>query len=146
MVVSINNDYNMEILEMTYKFGNTSQQRLDTCHPLLQEILLEAIKYVDFSVLCGYRNEADQQAAVAKGASKVNFPDSKHNQMPSIAVDVAPYPIDWENTTRFAYLQGLIRGIAMGKGIKLRSGMDWDGDGDITDHKFMDYPHIELDM
>jgi hypothetical protein len=60
-------------------------------------------------------------------------------------VDAAPYPIDWNNTERFAYMQGLIKGIAMAKGIKIRSGIDWDGDGDITDHSFMDYPHFELD-
>lgn len=129
---------------MTYKFGKTSKARLETCHPLIQEILNEAIKYIDFSVLCGHRNEADQQKAVVGGFSKVNFPNSKHNSMPSIAADVAPYPIDWDDVKRFAYLMGIIKGIAMIKGIKIRTGIDWDSDGDITDHKFMDWPHFEL--
>ena len=129
---------------MSYSFGNSSQARLDTCHPKLQEILNEAIKYVDISILCGTRDEAAQEKAVADGASKVHYPDSRHNSMPSMAIDVAPYPIDWENLTRFALLQGLLKGIAMMKGIKIRSGIDWDSDGDITDHKFMDWPHIEL--
>jgi|AntRauTorcE11897_2_1112592.scaffolds.fasta_scaffold00046_43 peptidoglycan L-alanyl-D-glutamate endopeptidase CwlK len=127
-----------------YKFGPTSQRRLDTCHPKLQEILNEAIKHVDFSVLCGHRNEADQTTAFQSENSKVQWPNSKHNSMPSRAVDIAPYPIDWEDLKRFAHLGGLIRGIAVVKGIKLRFGFDWDVDGDITDHKFMDWPHIEL--
>jgi hypothetical protein len=129
---------------MPYHFGKTSKERLETCHPLLQEILNEAIKYVDFSVLCGERGEAEQEAAVESGASKLNYPDSKHNSSPSLAVDVAPYPIDWDDIKRFAFLQGILIGIAMQKGIKVRSGVDWDSDGDITDHKFMDWPHLEL--
>jgi hypothetical protein len=130
---------------MSYKFGKSSRARLDTCDPKLQDILEEAIKYMDFTVLCGHRSKADQDAAVHEGRSKVSYPNSKHNSNPSKAVDVAPYPIDWNNTERFAMLQGLVKGIAMMKGIKIRSGIDWDGDGDITDHSFMDYPHFELD-
>jgi hypothetical protein len=129
---------------MTYKFGKSSQERLETCDPRLQEILNVAIEYIDFSVLCGTRDKAAQDKAVADGASKVNYPNSKHNSTPSVAVDVAPYPIDWDDVKRFAHLQGILRGIAMAKGIPIRSGIDWDGDGDITDHKFMDWPHLEL--
>lgn len=131
---------------MSYRFGRTSQARLDTCHPKLQEILNEAIKHVDFSVLCGHRTEEDQMAAynAVPQVSKVKWPNSKHNSLPSRAVDIAPYPIDWNDIKRFAHLGGLIRGIAAAKGIKIRVGFDWDMDGDITDHKFMDWPHIEL--
>ena len=127
-----------------YRFGRSSQARLDTCHPKLQEILNEAIKHVDFSVICGHRSEADQTAAFESKNSKVQWPNSKHNSFPSRAVDIAPFPIDWDDIPRFAHLGGLIRGIAAAKGIKLRFGFDWDVDGDITDHKFMDWPHIEL--
>ncbi len=127
-----------------YKFGKTSRARLDTCDPRLIEILEEAIKIVDFTVLCGERTEEEQRLAVTTGASKVSYPNSMHNHSPSLAVDIAPYPIDWNDISRFAHLGGIIRGIAQQKGIKIRCGFDWDGDGDITDHKFMDWPHIEL--
>ena len=129
---------------MTYKFGPASRGRLNTVHPLLVEICEEAIKHIDFSVICGHRTEEAQKQAVLDKASKVNYPNSKHNSLPSMAVDIAPYPIDWNNTTRFAHLIGLVRGIAAMKGIKIRTGSDWDSDGDITDHKFMDWPHVEL--
>jgi hypothetical protein len=129
-----------------YKFGERSKNNLATCHPLLQEILNEAIKHVDFSVLQGHRGEIEQNAYYSAGKSKVKWPNSKHNKNPSHAVDVAPYPIDWEDIKRFAHLMGLLRGIAVAKGIKVRIGADWDNDGDITDHKFMDWPHIELVM
>ncbi len=127
-----------------YKFGEASQERLNTCHPKIVEILEEAIEVVDFSVLCGTRSKAEQDDLFHKGMSKVQFPNSKHNSRPSLAVDVAPYPIDWNNTERFTHLIGIIRGIAKVKGIEIRCGIDWDKDGDITDHNFMDYPHFEL--
>lgn len=127
-----------------YKFGNLSQARLSTCDPRLQEILSEAIKLVDFTILCGWRSEEEQNEHFKKGRSKVQFPNSKHNSYPSMAVDIAPYPVNWENINRFAHLGGIIKAIAHSKGIKIRCGFDWDMDGDITDHGFMDWPHIEL--
>lgn len=129
-----------------YKFGSASQRNLNTCHPLLQEICNEAIKIVDFSVICGHRTEEEQNEAFNNNNSKVQWPNSKHNKKPSHAVDVVPYPVDWTNIKRFAHLMGILRGIAAAKGIKVRIGADWDMDGDITDHEFMDWPHIELVM
>ena len=127
-----------------YSFGSSSRKRLETCDPRLIELAEEAIKYIDFSVICGHRTQEEQNNAVHSGFSKVEYPNSKHNSIPSKAMDLAPYPIDWENTTRFAFLMGTIKGIALSKGIKVRFGGDWDSDGDITDHDFMDWPHIEL--
>ena len=127
-----------------YKFGSRSRKNLDQCHPKLQEIAEEAIKLVDFSVICGHRSEAEQNAAYESGNSKLRWPQSKHNKKPSRAMDIIPYPVDWHDIKRFAHMVGIIKGIAHSKGIKIRSGADWDMDGDITDHKFMDWPHIEL--
>lgn len=127
-----------------YKFGTKSVSRLATCDVRLQEILNEAIKFIDFSVLCGHRGEADQNKAFRDGNSKLPYPNSKHNSYPSLAVDIAPYPIDWDDTVRFAHLIGIMRGIARMKGYNLRVGIDWDADGEIRDHQFLDFPHIEL--
>ena len=59
---------------MAYKFGKTSSINLRQIHPDLQEILNEAIKYIDFSIICGHRNKADQDAAWHSGRSKKKFP------------------------------------------------------------------------
>jgi len=67
-----------------------------------------------------------------------------HNHHPSLAVDVAPYPIDWENTNRFFYLAGLVEGIAAMMGVKVRFGGDWDSDKDFSDQKFNDLVHFEI--
>lgn len=130
-----------------YKFGPTSKAKLSTCHQDIQKILNEAIKVIDFSVIEGHRDQSTQDRYFRSGASKLQWPNSKHNTSPSRAADVAPYPIVWEGEkakARFYYLQGVIKGIAESLGISIRFGGDWDGDGDITDQSFNDLPHIEL--
>ena len=119
-----------------YKFGKKSKNNLNQCHPDLQDILNEAIKIYDFSVICGHRSEKEQNEAYNKGNSKLKWPQSKHNSLPSCAVDIVPFPIDWSDLERFNRLVGIIQGIAQSKGIKIRLGADFNSS--------KDYPHIEL--
>lgn len=131
------------------KFGKASRKRLKTLHPLLQEIVWQAIDYFDFTIVCGYRNEQDQNKAVAEGASTKKWPESRHNVYPSQAVDVAPWNselkcIDWENKERFIYLTAFILGVAHARGIKVRWGGDFNQNTYIKDGTFIDMPHIEL--
>jgi peptidoglycan L-alanyl-D-glutamate endopeptidase CwlK len=130
------------------RFSATSEFNLSTCHPKLQRLVRvmaqRAPKSLDFSVTCGYRNEADQEAAVRAGRSTKHFPDSKHNVMPSVAVDLAPHPIDWKDTARFARLAGYLQAVADDLGIEVRWGGDWDGDGRTADERLVDMPHFEL--
>ncbi len=127
-----------------YHFSKQSLDKLRTCDERLQEILHEAIKYIDFSVLCGHRSKEEQNKVYDQGKSRVRWPDSKHNTLPSLAVDVWPYPIDWNDTDRAAYLAGMILQIAKNKGYDLRWGGDWDKDGRILDSRLIDMPHFEL--
>lgn len=75
-----------------FKFSSQSLKRLDQCHPLIRVVLKDALKnsYVDFSVVCGHRGEEAQNKAYNDGYSHVKFPHSKHNQTPSLAVDLIP--------------------------------------------------------
>lgn len=125
-------------------FSALSEQRLSTCAQPLQDLLREAIKHVDFTVIYGHRGKEDQDDAYRSGASTLKWPLSKHNQLPSLAVDVAPYPIDWNDTARFARLFGFIERIAQEKGIKIRWGGDWNGNYRTKDERLVDMPHIEL--
>jgi hypothetical protein len=104
----------------------------------------EAIKYVDFSITCGFRNQADQDKAFAEGYSKVKWPDGMHNKNPSRAVDVAPYPIDWNDAEAFTFLSGIIKGLSFALNIPITCGIDWDNDLVIKEHSFKDRPHIQL--
>ena len=125
-------------------YSKQSKQRLAQCHPDLQRLFNEVIKDFDCSILCGHRNETEQQAAYENGTSKAQFGESKHNQLPSIAVDVVPYPIDWNDRERFALLAGFVLAKAKELNIKIRWGGDWDSDYQLKDENFSDMPHYEL--
>ncbi len=133
------------------KFGNKSKLQLATCSNPLQIILLEAIKVMDFSVLCGHRDEQTQNEAFKNGNSKVQWPQSKHNRYPSRAVDIVPWPIpdNWgknnpKELAKFYYLAGIINAIAFKNDIKIRWGGDWNGDNNFKDQTFDDLVHFEL--
>lgn len=125
-------------------FGTESEKNLATCHPDIQRVLREAIKHKDFSVTCGFRNQVDQHSTFVAGNSKLDWPNGEHNKQPSRAVDVAPYPIDWNDAEAFTYLAGFICGIAASMGVKLICGIDWDNDGNVREHSFKDRPHLQL--
>jgi len=118
------------------KFSKSSNEKKRTCHMDLQKVLNEAIKYYDFTVVCGTRGEKEQNEAVKNGYSQVSWPNGKHNKFPSLAVDIAPYPIDWEGENRFCILAGVMKTVAQQLGIEVRWGGDW--------KHFKDSPHWEL--
>lgn len=116
--------------------SSTSHSRLLTCDERLQKIVFGAINEIDFTVICGYRTKDEQDYAFEHGKSKLQWPNSKHNQNPSLAVDLAPVPIDWNNLTRFKELADIVLMVADKQGVKLTWGGDW--------KRFRDLPHFEL--
>lgn len=108
--------------------------------------MFAAIKFMDFSVLVGHRTQAAQDAAF-KGRpqrSQVPWPYSRHNSDPSEGIDVAPYPIAWDDRERFTLLAGVILFAGFSMGIELRWGGDWDQDTQVNDNRFDDLGHFEL--
>lgn len=126
------------------KFGALSEERLRTCDPRLQILFREVVHQYDCAVLVGHRGKEEQNKAVREGNSKVFWPNGRHNSKPSMAVDVAPYPIDWKNEKRFYHFAGYVQGKASEMSIKIRFGGDWDRDFDLDDQDFMDLVHFEL--
>lgn len=127
------------------KFSKISRNRLDTCDPRLIKICEAAIKRMDFAVICGHRGQKEQDEAFKGGFSKLKFPKSKHNKMPSLAVDLAPFPINWNDIGRFIALADIILDEAKKAGVKIRWGADWNRNGKWQDEKFRDWPHFEID-
>ena len=125
-------------------FGDKSKRELATCRKELQEVFNEVIKTVDCSVLEGHRNKAKQDEYYDEGKSKVKYPNGRHNKLPSMAVDVCPYPIDWNDRERFHLFAGFVLGIAKSMGINLRWGGDWNQNWFVDDNKFDDFPHFEI--
>jgi len=125
-------------------FSGKSQERLSTCHPDLQKLFNEVIKHYDCTVVCGHRGKDKQDEAVRTGQSKLAWPHSKHNSLPSKAVDVVPFPVDWSDMSRFYHFGGFVLAVAKHLGIKIRWGGDWNGNLQFRDEKFKDLPHFEL--
>ncbi len=125
------------------RFSYNSNEHLATACPQLQEIFRAVIEHYDCTIIQGHRTEIEQNEYFRTGRSKVEFPNSKHNHMPSTAVDVAPYPIDWNDKDRFYHFAGYVEGVAKMKGYRTRWGGDWDRDHDFRDQTFMDLVHFE---
>ena len=123
-----------------YKFGKRSRERLKGVDARLINVLNELIKMMDVTIIEGVRTAKRQEELLAKGATKVKY--SKH--MEGKAVDLAPYPIKWDDRDGFYYMGGMIRGIAQQLGYKVRFGGDWDSDGDTRDNSFDDLVHMEI--
>lgn len=135
---------------MANAYSKISKARLNECHRDIQVVFEEVLKTFDNSIICGHRGEQEQSVAFESGFSKVNYPDSRHNSYPSMAVDALPYPIDWKDEKRMIYFAGFVMATAIRLKEEnkithnLRWGGDWDRDLDLKDNKFQDYPHYEL--
>jgi hypothetical protein len=156
------------------RYSKTSEVRLDTATWTLQRVFRGVLDWWDHTILFGHRGEKEQTAAVAAGNSTLPFGKSKHNALPSLAVDAAPfYPevptggIDWrtdaelmkaakegrfedvktvlENIKRWHTFGGFVRGYGAALGIKIRWGGDWNSDCRFNDHRLVDLPHFEVE-
>lgn len=127
-------------------FSQRSLDRLATCHPDLQRLAHEVIKREDITIICGHRGEAEQTLAFTSGKSKEPWPKSKHNQTPSLAVDMAPYPLNWADTAGFEAFGWRVLAIAQELGLPVRWGGDWNRNGRSDDERFLDLVHFELVM
>lgn len=137
-------------------FGRSSKRSLQSAHSDLQAIAQFAIQYVDFSVLEGERGETRQNDLYSLDKTQLKWPDSKHNiggysgREKAWAIDVAPYPVDWQDERRFEQLSGvfqLAHRFLSEHGVvskTLRWGGNWDQDNHLSDNKFDDLGHYEL--
>ena len=128
------------------RFGKRSRDRLRGVDIRLVNVLNEVVKYFDITVIEGLRSQARQNELVAQGKSKTKF--GKHVQ--GKAVDIAPYPIDWDARDDFHYLGGFVLGIATQMGLNIRWGGDW-SDSSLSqnqrttkDNSFDDLVHFEI--
>lgn len=132
------------------KFSQDSFSKLSTCHIDLQTLFYEVVKTFDCQILDGHRNQVDQEQDFIAGHTKLHFPYGKHNTLPSNAVDVSPFPVDWKNTKRFYWFAGYVIGIAQklkdeGKiNHSISWGGNWDGNIELNEQSFNDLVHFEI--
>jgi peptidoglycan L-alanyl-D-glutamate endopeptidase CwlK len=142
-------------------FSRASLSRLRTCDPRLQALFREVVLRFDCAILEGVRSDERQADLYHQGKSKLDGvrQRSKHQAGPdglSRAVDVAPYPIDWNVnkkavSDRWLDFARVVLEVADEQGVSVRWGGDWDCDWSRkTDprhdvgQRFNDWPHWEL--
>lgn len=119
----------------------SSQRKLETCHPELQELVNEYVKRGNkVQVVFGFRSKEEQDDVFKRGLSKLEWPNSKHNKNPSWAIDLAPLEADnsinWKDIDAFNKLGEDIKALAKELKIDIVWGGDWPS--------FKDRPHFEL--
>ena len=157
------------------KWGANSIAQRATSDPVLNEIGDVVLQIKNHSVVKGHRGEIEQHQAFVDGHSQLDWPDGNHNAYPSRAQDIRTYPsppaiefdkdpdkmsmqelrAEVKSLRRMAkdqplreeqlYLLGLYKGVAEMMDIGIRTGADWDRDGEILDNGFDDFFHVELD-
>jgi peptidoglycan LD-endopeptidase CwlK len=125
-------------------FSDRSISNLATCDRRLQRLFQRVVQDFDCTVLEGHRDKDRQNQVLEEGKSQVRWPDGKHNTMPSLAVDVTPYPIVWDDRERQTLFAGFVLATAKAMGIDLRWGGDWDNDTEVRDNRFDDLIHFEI--
>jgi len=132
-------------------FGKKSRAKLDTCDTRIIAVMERAIRIVDFTVIYGHRGKEAQNMAFDAGHSKVKFPNSKHNVIPSIAIDIAPWvngQIPWNKPEYFYHIAGVVMCISKTICIPIRWGGNWDMDDQFVkyddDESLNDLGHFEL--
>lgn len=159
---------------MPIKLGVDSSTKLATVHPDLQRVIRRAALMAqpseDFKVLEGVRTREQMMINYGKGRTaaqciakgvpgkyaqpglaKVTWlndpfksPHAKQADGYSRAIDVAPWPIDWNDLKRFDRLAHLILDAAKAEGVKVVWGADWDADGKPRERGESDSPHFQL--
>lgn len=117
-----------------------SRVKLETCHVDLQKVVYAASDIIPLLVVCGHRGEEAQNAAFLSGKSKLSWPYSKHNKLPSLAVDLAPLDetggLNWSRKDLFRELGSVMLAEANRFNVPLVWGGNW--------LSFPDLPHFEI--
>ena len=142
---------------MSIILGQRSLSRLEGVHPDLVRVVKRAAEIAapinDFKVLEGVRTPARQKELYAQGRTKpgpkVTWTLNSNHFVNAVtgyghAVDLAPYPIDWGNISRFDRLATIMFAAADKEGVRIRWGADWDMDGNPRERGESDSPHFEL--
>lgn len=137
-------------------WGTKSLERIDTLDPRWKSILDDVLAAVpfDIKVVWGYRGREVQDRAYAEGHSTKQWPNSLHNKMPSVAVDLAPLNANgkipgWGDEPAdprpWMVLAGAVLGVARVARVEVRWGGNWDCDAIMLDDQdFDDLGHFEI--
>lgn len=134
---------------MGFKLGKTSLARLQGVDETLVNVVKRAIEIseVDFTVMEGVRTLERQRELYAQGRTapgKIVTWTMKSRHIEGKAVDLVPYPLDWNDIEKFNKIKDAMFQAARELDVNLRWGADWDGDGKYREKGEYDSPHFEI--
>ncbi len=125
----------------------SNKVRAELDHRLITVVDRLLAECSDLSLISGHRGEAEQNALFHDRLSKLEYPHSKHNSYPSLAVDFRAYPWPKKEPKQWAalaYIAAHAILIGQEEGVNIRWGGDWNQNGDLTDQSFNDLFHLEI--
>ena len=150
-----------------FVLSKLSLGRLEGVNPALVKVVKRAIEITpqDFMVVEGVRSKEQCYINYGKGRTVaqctakgvpakyaqpklakvtwLNNPlSSKH--VSGKAVDLVPYPVNWNDLTKFDQVAKAMFAAAKELGVSIRWGADWDNDGNYREKGEYDSPHFEL--
>ncbi len=138
---------------MAIVLGSRSLMRLKGVEPGLVRVVKRAalLSTQDFMVLEGVRTPERQRELYAQGRTTPGdivtwtLTSNHFKQADGFghAVDLVPYPVDWNDPAKFDAIYRAMMSAAAIEGVPIRSGMDWDRDGKLREAKEHDSPHFE---
>ncbi len=156
-----------ESLKKKFVLSKLSLSRLKDVEPNLVAVVKRAIEITsqDFLVVEGIRSKEQCYVNYGKGRTTTqctakgvpakyaapNLPkvtwlnnplSSKH--VTGRAVDLVPYPVDWNDLDKFDQVAKAMFAAAKELGVSIRWGADWDSDGKYREKGEYDSPHFEL--
>ena len=136
-----------------YKLSKRSLNNLNGVHPDLVKVVKRALEIsdIDFTVVEGLRTIEKQKEYVAKGASKImKSYHLKQKDGYGHAVDIYPYyngsvqvnaPL-----SEFKKIANAMMKAGNEYDVIVTWGADWDRDGNIKEHSFIDSPHYQIEI
>ncbi|MBK0063948.1 M15 family metallopeptidase [Acinetobacter sp. S54] len=147
------------VSKQKYILSKLSLSRLEGVHPELVKVVQRAIQLTDqdFMVVEGVRSKEQCYINYGKGRtasqckakgvpikyaqpnlSKVTWLNNPlaSNHVTGQAVDLVPYPVDWNDLKKFQVVANAMQAAAKDLGVKLSWGGNW--------KTSKDYPHFEL--
>jgi peptidoglycan L-alanyl-D-glutamate endopeptidase CwlK len=140
---------------MTFSLSERSLKNLEGVHPKLVAVVERAIQITsqDFMVIEGVRTQARQDELWAQGRTKPGpvvtwvkdvSSHGVHQDGYGHAVDLCPYPVDWNDLSKFDAIATAMFAASAEQNVPLRWGADWNRNGNPRERGESDSPHFEL--
>lgn len=123
---------------MTWILDRNSLIRLRNADAHLQTLFGFVSSHYSFPfvILETNRDKKAQEAAFREGKSHAHFGLSPHNYLPSLGLDAAPYPVNWDDIDGFKRFHDLVQAAS----VVVNVPIVWGG----TFTNLVDMPHYEL--